>query len=177
MPIRVQDRKLKKQRLIGLAQFECSYPGPSDLQCVVRIGLAFVGVAAHIAQVLPVHASSTGEQTHCSAGAKVSDKEREKLSAEIARLESLDLEQLRSRWKLLYETEAPPHLSRDLLMQAVAYRMQENVPRRAESKANIFSPAPSQAPYFPKVKGTGSLPPEDRLPKRFLGESCVALVV
>jgi Protein of unknown function (DUF2924) len=35
--------------------------------------------------------------------------------------------QLRARWKLLYETEAPPHLSRDLLRRAVAYRMQGNV--------------------------------------------------
>src|ERR1700731_2185273 len=56
-----------------------------------------------------------------------SNKEREKLSAEIAGLESLDLNQLRSRWKLLYETDAPPHLSRDLLRRAVAYGMQENV--------------------------------------------------
>ncbi len=57
----------------------------------------------------------------------VSDKERERLSAEIAGLESLDLNQLRARWKLLYENEAPPHLSRDLLRRAVAYRIQENV--------------------------------------------------
>ena len=57
----------------------------------------------------------------------VSDKEREKLSAEIAGLESLDLNQLRTRWKLVYEIEAPPHLSRDLLRRAVAYRIQENV--------------------------------------------------
>jgi len=57
----------------------------------------------------------------------VSHKEREKLPAEIADLESLDLNQLRVRWKLLYEIEAPPHLSRDWLMRAVAYRIQENV--------------------------------------------------
>jgi DUF2924 family protein len=57
----------------------------------------------------------------------VSDKERERISAEIAGLESLDLSQLRARWKFLYEIEAPPHLSRDLLRGAVAYRMQENV--------------------------------------------------
>jgi hypothetical protein len=57
----------------------------------------------------------------------VSDKEREKLSAEIAGLELLDLNQLRARWKLLYEIEAPPHLSRDWLRRAVAYRMQERV--------------------------------------------------
>ena len=59
---------------------------------------------------------------------KVSDKERGgKLSAEIAGLESLDLNQLRAHWKLLYEIEAPPHLSRDWLRRAVAYRIQENV--------------------------------------------------
>ena len=57
----------------------------------------------------------------------VSNKEREKLSAEVAGLESLDLNQLRTRWKLLYEIEAPPHLSRDWLRRAVAYRIQENV--------------------------------------------------
>ena len=57
---------------------------------------------------------------------KVSDKEREKLSAEIAGLESLDLSQLRAWWKDLYEIEAPPHLSRDWLRRAVAYRIQEN---------------------------------------------------
>src|SRR5258708_6936879 len=57
----------------------------------------------------------------------VSDKEREKLSAEIAGLEALDLNQLRVQWKLRYEIEAPPHLSRDLLRRAVAYRIQENV--------------------------------------------------
>jgi hypothetical protein len=56
----------------------------------------------------------------------VSNKEREKLSAEIASLESLDLIQLRSQWKLLYEIEAPRHLSRDWLRRAVAYRIQEN---------------------------------------------------
>jgi hypothetical protein len=56
----------------------------------------------------------------------VSNKQRERISAEIAGLESLDLNQLRVRWKLLYEIEAPPHLSRDWLRRAVAYRIQEN---------------------------------------------------
>src|SRR5882757_296423 len=58
---------------------------------------------------------------------KLSNKEHEKLSAEIGGLESLDLNQLRIRWKHLYEIEAPPHLSRDWLRRAVAYRIQENV--------------------------------------------------
>src|ERR1700719_3282819 len=64
---------------------------------------------------------------HLAREIKVSHKEREKLSAEIAALEALDLNQLRVQWKLLYEIEAPPHLSRDLLRRAVAYRMQENL--------------------------------------------------
>ena len=38
----------------------------------------------------------------------VSDKESEKLSVEIAGLESLDLHRLKARWKLRYEIEAPP---------------------------------------------------------------------
>ena len=57
----------------------------------------------------------------------VPDKERQKLSAEVSLLESLDVEQLRARWKILFETEAPTRFSRDLLMRAVAYRMQERV--------------------------------------------------
>jgi DUF2924 family protein len=57
----------------------------------------------------------------------VPEKERQKLSAEIALLESLDVAQLKTRWNILYETEAPTRFSRELLMRAVAYRMQERV--------------------------------------------------
>ena len=49
----------------------------------------------------------------------------DQLSAEIAALESLSTVQLRQRWKALYGTEPPPRASRDLLMRAVAYRIQE----------------------------------------------------
>jgi hypothetical protein len=57
----------------------------------------------------------------------VPDMERQKLSAEIALLESLDVDQLRARWKILYETEAPTRFSHDLLMRAVAYRIRPNI--------------------------------------------------
>jgi len=43
----------------------------------------------------------------------------------LARLPELDLGGLRERWRALYKTEASPHLSRELLLRAVAYRMQE----------------------------------------------------
>jgi hypothetical protein len=43
----------------------------------------------------------------------------------LARLPELDLGELRQRWRALYKSDAPPHLSRELLLRAVAYRMQE----------------------------------------------------
>ena len=43
----------------------------------------------------------------------------------LARLPELNLGELRQQWRILYKTEASPHLSRDLLVRAVAYRMQE----------------------------------------------------
>ena len=43
----------------------------------------------------------------------------------LARLPELDLGELRRQWRVLYKTAASPHLSRALLMRAVAYRMQE----------------------------------------------------
>jgi hypothetical protein len=57
----------------------------------------------------------------------LSEREREKLAGEIAALHSLDVEQLKARWRILYGSEAPSRFSRDLLIGAVAYRMQEQV--------------------------------------------------
>jgi hypothetical protein len=53
-----------------------------------------------------------------------SEPERAALAGEIAALQTLDIEQLRARWRTLYKTEAPSRFSRDLLMGAVAYRLQ-----------------------------------------------------
>ena len=43
----------------------------------------------------------------------------------LARLPELKLGELRQQWRALYKTDASPHLSRELLIRAVAYRMQE----------------------------------------------------
>ena len=43
----------------------------------------------------------------------------------LARLPELDLGELRQQWRALYKSDASPHLSRELLLRAVAYRMQE----------------------------------------------------
>ena len=43
----------------------------------------------------------------------------------LSRLPKLDIRELREEWRRLYKTDASPHLSRALLIRAVAYRMQE----------------------------------------------------
>ena len=43
----------------------------------------------------------------------------------LARLPELDLAELRQQWRALHKSDASPHLSRELLLRAVAYRMQE----------------------------------------------------
>ena len=43
----------------------------------------------------------------------------------LLRLPKLDLGELRQQWRVLYKAEASPYLSRELLLRAVAYRMQE----------------------------------------------------
>ena len=53
--------------------------------------------------------------------ARQKDISREALS----RLPKLDLTELREEWYRLYKADASPHLSRELLVRAVAYRMQE----------------------------------------------------
>ncbi len=43
----------------------------------------------------------------------------------LARLPKVGLGELRQQWRVLYKAEALPYLSRELLVRAVAYRMQE----------------------------------------------------
>ena len=43
----------------------------------------------------------------------------------LSRLPTLEIGELRQQWRGLYKTQAPPNLSRELLLRAVAYRVQE----------------------------------------------------
>jgi hypothetical protein len=47
------------------------------------------------------------------------------LTDELADLDQLDSTALKQRWRLLYGTRAPVRIGRALLLQAVAYRVQE----------------------------------------------------
>jgi hypothetical protein len=46
------------------------------------------------------------------------------IESEVNRIRSLDLEELRREWRRLYHGE-PPRISRDLLVRALGYRLQE----------------------------------------------------
>ncbi|MDO8432459.1 MAG: DUF2924 domain-containing protein [Candidatus Binatus sp.] len=57
---------------------------------------------------------------------KPKNQSAEDLSAEIAGLTALSREQLQARWRELYRTETPRKIGLDLLIRAIAYRLQEN---------------------------------------------------
>src|SRR5688500_18660714 len=59
---------------------------------------------------------------HPAQGTKAAAPE---LDAQLAELETLPLEALRTEWRRLYGTAAPNRLSRDLLTRGIAHRLQE----------------------------------------------------
>jgi len=48
------------------------------------------------------------------------------IAVEIARLESLAIDELREEWRRLYQTPPPKRLSRDILLRGATYKLQEN---------------------------------------------------
>ena len=113
----------------------------------------------------------------------LSKHEREKLAAEIGALEALDIEQLKVRWRTLYQTEPPSRFSRDLLLRAVAYRMQERAlgglrpaTRRlfqhvaAAAHARSTPPSPSDRPGASTGSRSNGAPPSSGTP----GSRCPA---
>jgi hypothetical protein len=49
------------------------------------------------------------------------------INVEIAHLRDLDIKALRSRWRISFGRDAPPHLARHLLFASLAYRLQAEV--------------------------------------------------
>ena len=47
------------------------------------------------------------------------------ITAEIARLEPLTLDELREQWLRLHQTPPPKRLSRDILLRGITYKLQE----------------------------------------------------
>jgi hypothetical protein len=55
------------------------------------------------------------------------DRGTSSLEVEIARLRGLDIDALRTRWRISFGREAPPQLARHLLFGMLAYRLQAEV--------------------------------------------------
>ena len=93
---------------------------------------------------------------------------RSALSCEIAALLEATPANLKERWRALYGAEAPPRVSRDLLIRALAYRIQEKAlgglkpsTRRllARVAADASAHRPVQVAPEPSLKAGTVLPP------------------
>ena len=62
---------------------------------------------------------------NCQPVTAMTTRQNARRKEALARLPKLDIAELRRWWRRLYKAEASPHLSRELLVRAVAYRMQE----------------------------------------------------
>ena len=98
----------------------------------------------------------------------------------LSRLPELNLGELRQQWRILYKTAASPHLSRELLVRALAYRMQEVAlgGLRPERQRQLHQIAPqfkqtgaATTPRRPKLK------PGTRLVRGWQGQTYEVLVL
>jgi len=86
------------------------------------------------------------------------------LTDELAELRGLDATALKQRWRVLYRTDAPAHIGQALLLQAIAYRLQERalgglkrstrrlLERMAED--NVRRRSPTETPTMSVAPGT-----------------------
>ena len=86
------------------------------------------------------------------------------LTEELTELRGLDSTALKQRWRVLYRTEAPVRIGQALLLQAVAYRLQERalgglkrstrrlLERMAED--NVRRRSPTETPTMSVAPGT-----------------------
>jgi hypothetical protein len=82
------------------------------------------------------------------------------LAADLAALEALSRAELRKRWEELYGTPCPVQISRQLLLRALAYRMQEQAlggldratRRRLDRAAEDLASGRPLARAAPKIK-------------------------
>jgi hypothetical protein len=116
------------------------------------------------------------------------------ITAEIAQLPNLDLDELRVRWRRLLRTPPPDHLPRNLFMRLLAYRIQarrfgdldretarfldrlarDSARRRA---ADVATRNPKAPPPIPPVPANRSLKVGALLAREFGGAMHVVTVV
>ena len=97
----------------------------------------------------------------------------------LSRLPQLDLGELRQEWCALYKAEASPHLSRDLLVRAVAYRTQEvalgGLPSTRQRQLRQIAQQFKQTGAA-KIRARPELKPGTRLVREWQGRTYEVLV-
>lgn len=79
------------------------------------------------------------------------------LARELAGLSSLDRQQLLKRWRSLYGVDAPAKISQQLLVRAIAYKLQEQSlgglkPATRKYLAAVLQGSVASAPASPAIK-------------------------
>jgi len=85
---------------------------------------------------------------------------RKTLAVDLAGLDDLPLSELKERWSDLYGSAPPPGMSRNILLRAIAYRIQEqaldgldrSTRRRLDRAAADLAAGRNPAPLAPKIK-------------------------
>ena len=97
----------------------------------------------------------------------------------LARLPELGLGELRQQWRALYKTDPSPHLSRELLLRAVAYRMQEMAlgGLRPERHRQLRQFARQLKESEGRICPRAELKPGTRLVREWRGRTCEVLVL
>src|SRR5712672_416230 len=98
----------------------------------------------------------------------------------LSRLPTLDIGHLRQQWRGLYKTQAPRHFSRELLVRAVAYRMQELAGGglRPEPQRQLLRIAQQfKETGAATIRARPELKPGTRLMREWQGRSYDALVL
>jgi hypothetical protein len=101
------------------------------------------------------------------------------IAAEIIRLESLAIDQLREEWRRLHQTPPPKRLSRDILLRGITYKMQENA-FGGLSKAilrKLQTSTPKEASPAKKRRPRPSFKPGTRLVREWHGVTHTVVIL
>ena len=96
--------------------------------------------------------------------------------AEIARVESLGIDELRQEWRRLHQTPPPNRLSRDILLRGIMYKLQERA-FGGLSKATLRKLRPSAARCRARRRLPISFKPGTRLVREWHGQTHTVVIL
>jgi Protein of unknown function (DUF2924) len=101
------------------------------------------------------------------------------VAAEIARLESLALGDLRQEWQRLNQTPPPKRLSRDILLRGITYKLQEDTFGGLSKSIlrKLQSTGPCEASSSAKHRLRPSFKPGTRLVREWNGVSHTVIIL